>query len=331
MKLASLRHGRDGRLVVVNRDLTCAVAVPGIAATLQRALDDWDELAPELASVYCLLNEGHTAESFPLEVARLAAPLPRAYQWCDGSAYINHAELVRRARGAELPASFRTEPLIYQGGSDDLLGPTDDIALADEAWGIDFEAEVAVILGDVPMGTGPAQAAGHIRLVTLVNDVSLRNLIPAEFAKGFGFFQGKPATAFAPVAVTPEELGPAWDGGKLNLPLLVHWNGRPFGRPNAGTDMTFEFPQLIAHAAKTRRLGAGSILGAGTVSNRDRAAGSACIAEKRALEMIDSGEATTPFMKFGDRVRIEMLDPAGRSIFGAVDQRVVRYTPPAQS
>jgi fumarylacetoacetate (FAA) hydrolase len=255
------------------------------------------------------------------------APLPRAYQWADGSAYINHVELVRRARGAEMPESFRADPLMYQGGSDDLLGPGDDIVCPAEKFGIDFEAEVAVITDDVPMGTPAARCGEHIRLLMLVNDVSLRNLIPAELAKGFGFFQSKPATAFSPVAVTPDELGAAWRDGKVHLPLVVHWNGTQVGAPNAGDDMTFSFPQLVAHITRTRNARAGSIVGSGTVSNVDRSRGYCCIAEKRSLETIDAGKATTPFMSFGDRVRIEMFDAAGRSIFGAIDQRVAPLRP----
>jgi fumarylacetoacetate (FAA) hydrolase len=267
--------------------------------------------------------------------ARCMAPLPRAYQWADGSAYVNHVELVRRARGAAMPASFWTDPLMYQGGSDAFIGPCDAIEVADEAWGIDLEGEIAVVTGDVPMGASAAEAAEHIRLLMLVNDVSLRNLIPAELAKGFGFFHGKPSTAFSPVAATPDELGPAWQGGRVHLPLLASVNGKPLGRPDAGVDMTFAFPELIAHAAKTRRLGAGTIIGSGTVSNRSEdgpgrpvemgGAGYTCLAEVRTVETILEGAPKTPFLKFGDRVRIEMLDAAGRSIFGAIDQKVVPY------
>jgi fumarylacetoacetate (FAA) hydrolase len=329
MKLASLKGGRDGALVVVSRDLERAVGVGHIAPTLQAALDDWTRVAPLLKYAYKELNDGKLASAFALDPERLAAPLPRAFQWCDGSAYVNHVELVRKARGAEMPPSFWTDPLMYQGGSDRMLGPREDVPVGSEDWGIDMEAEVAVIVDDVPMGAAPALAAERIRLVVILNDVSLRNLIPAELAKGFGFFHGKPPTAFSPVAVTPDELGEAWDGRKVSLPLRVEWNGERFGEPDAGMDMTFDFPTLIAHAAKTRPLGAGTIVGAGTVSNVDRSKGSCCIAERRALEMIDEGKPSTPFMKFGDRVRIEMLDRAGRSIFGAIDQRIVRYTPPA--
>ncbi len=259
----------------------------------------------------------------------MAAPLPRAYQWADGSAYVVHVELVRKARGVEMPPSFWTDPLMYQGGSDSFIGPGDDIEAGDEAWGIDFEGEIAVIVDDVPMGISPEAARRHIKLVTILNDVSLRNLIVGELAKGFGFFHGKPATAFAPVAVTPDELGDAWDGARLNLPLISTLNGKEFGHPNAAADLTFDFGQLIAHAARTRHLEAGTVVGSGTVANRDAAVGCSCIAERRVRETIDSGKAVTPFMKFGDRIRIEMFDRAGESIFGAIDQKVVRYTPPA--
>ncbi len=332
MKLASLKSGgRDGTLVVVDRQLKQAEAVPRLARTLQAALDNWAAVAPDLESVYRELNAGALAGAFAFKPAACAAPLPRALQWADGSAYVTHVELVRKARGAEMPQSFWTDPLMYQGGSDSLLGPGDPIAMADEGWGIDFEAEVAVITDDVPMGVTAAAAAAHIKLVLLVNDVSLRNLIPAELAKGFGFFQSKPSSAFSPVAVTPDELGPAWDGAKVNLPLLSHRNGELFGRPDAGVDMTFDFPTLIAHAARTRPLSAGTIVGSGTVSNKDRSVGSSCIAERRMLEQLDGGEAKTPFLRFGERVRIEMLDAAGESIFGAIDQEVVRYQPAAST
>ena len=273
------------------------------------------------------LEDGDAEGAFALDSRDLAAPLPRAFQWADGSAYVNHVELVRKARGAELPDSFWTEPLMYQGGSDGFLGPRDPIVAAEEAWGIDFEAEVAVITDAVPAGIGADQAGAHIKLVMLANDMSLRSLIPAEVATGFGFFHSKPASAFSPAAVTPDELGPAWDGAKLHLPLLSHLNGEVFGRPDAGTDMTFDFPTLIAHAAKTRALGPGTIIGSGTVSNRDRSLGSSCIAERRMLEVLEAGEARTPFLRFGDVVRIEMLDEAGRSIFGAIEQHVTRGHP----
>ena len=325
MKLASLRAGRDGQLVVVARDLKTYVAVPHIAPTFQAAIDDWVHTAPRLMRVYDLLNENAASGAKPFDPKDCMAPLPRAYQWADGSAYVTHVELVRKARGAEMPPSFWTDPLMYQGGSDGFIGPCDPIPAHDEAWGIDFEAEVAVITDDVPMGVDAHAAEKHIKLLMLVNDVSLRNLIPAELAKNFGFFQSKPASAFSPVAVTPDELDEAWKDGKVHLPLTVDFNGTRFGAPNAGEDMTFSFPQLIAHAAKTRSLGAGSIVGSGTVSNKDRSRGSCCIAERRTLEQLESGAAKTPFMKFGDHVRIEMLDWEGKSIFGAIDQEVVRY------
>ncbi len=338
MKLASRKHGRDGRLVVVSRDLARCVDAAAVAPTLQAALDDWKAAVPRLTEIAAALEAGR-GPHLPFDPHECAAPLPRAYQWADGSAYVNHVELVRKARGAELPASFWTDPLMYQGGSDSFIGSTAPIALADEAWGIDFEAEVAVILSDVPMGADKAAAAKHIQLMMLVNDVSLRNLIPGELAKGFGFFHGKPSTAFAPVAVTPDELGHAWDGAKVNLPVLSHLNGELFGKPNAGADMTFDFPTLIAHAARTRPLCAGSIVGSGTVSNKDAdgpgrpiaegGVGYSCIAEIRCVETIRSGKPVTPFLKFGDRVRIEMMDAEGRSIFGAIDQEVVRYAPPS--
>jgi len=322
MKLASLKGGRDGRLAVVSRDLARAVTAQDIAPNLQAALDDWENLAPRLSSLYEALNAGEAADTFPFDPRNCASPLPRAYQWADASAYVTHVELVRRARGAEMPQSFWTDPLMYQGGSDNFIGPTDPIVAADESWGIDMEGEVAVITGDVPYGCSVEEAARQIRLVMLVNDVSLRNLIPSELAKGFGFFQSKPASAFSPVAVTPDELGPAWRDGRLHRPLRVAINGERFGAPDAGTDMVFNFPTLIAHAAKTRALTAGTIIGSGTVSNRDRTAGSACIAERRMLEQIETGTPSMPFLKFGDRVRIEMCDDDGRSIFGAIDQHV---------
>jgi len=308
----------------VSRDLARAVAVAQIAPTLQRALDDWSRTALALARVATELEGGQVSGEFRFEPTACAAPLPRSHHWADGSAYVNHVELVRRARGAEMPASFWTDPLMYQGGSDDLLGACDDVPVPSEEFGIDIEGEVAVITDDVPIGTTPEQARGLIRLLMLVNDWSLRLLIPGELSKGFGFYQSKPATAFSPVALTPDELGDAWDGGKVKLPLVSHINGTLLGRPNAGVDMTFDFPRLIAHAARTRRLGAGSIMGSGTVSNSDRSLGSACIAERRMLEQLESGKPVTPFLRFGDRVRIEMLDANGRSLFGAIDQKVVK-------
>jgi len=325
MKLASIKSGRDGRLCVVSRDLSNAVDVPQIAATLQSAIENWTDVVASLDEVYQALNSGDVAGAFEVNPADFAAPLPRAYQWADGSAYVNHVELVRKARGAVMPDAFWTDPLMYQGGSDGFIGPTDDIVAADPAWGIDFEAEVAVITDDVPMGTSGDGASAHIKLLMLVNDVSLRNLIPGELAKGFGFFQGKPATAFSPVAVTPDELGTAWDGCKVNLPLVSTLNGEQFGAPEAGVDMTFDFPALIAHAARSRELGAGTVIGSGTVSNLDRSLGSSCIAEVRMLETIDDGAPKTPFMQFGDRIRIEMFDGHGQSLFGAIDQKVVEF------
>jgi len=335
MKLATIRNGtRDGELFVVSRDLTRCVAVPEIARTLQAALDAWEFAAPSLYAIATELDAGRMPDSVRFDPAAAMAPLPRAYQWADGSAYVNHVELVRRARGATMPPEFWTDPLMYQGASDNMLGARDDIVLADEAWGIDFEAEVAVVTGDVPMGTTVAEAGRCIRLLMLVNDVSLRNLIPAELAKGFGFLQSKPASGFSPVAVTPDALGDAWRDGKLHLPLVSHLNGALFGRPDAGVDMTFDFPTLIAHVAKTRELEAGSIIGSGTVSNREDGgpgrsaaaggAGYSCIAEQRCVETIVAGKPSTPFLRFGDRVRIEMLDAADRSIFGAIDQTVRR-------
>lgn len=334
MKLASLRDGtRDGALVVVSRDLTRAIRVPKIARTLQAALDDWTARHAELASVYRLLNEGHLASSAGEHVVAFdpdaaAAPLPRAYQFADGSAYLWHVELVRKARGAEMPPSYFDDPLMYQGVSDGLLGCRDDIALPDESHGIDFEAEIGIITDDVPMGIAPSAALRHIKLVALLNDVSLRNLIPAELAKGFGFFHAKPASSFAPVVVTPEELGADWRSGKLHLPVVTHFNGALFGRPNAGTDMNFGFDRLVAHAARTRALTAGTIIGSGTISNRDPAVGSSCLAERRTIETLADGKPSTPYMKFGDRVRIEVHDADGCSVFGAIDQRVVRAAKP---
>lgn len=323
MKLATVKDGtRDGVLVVVSKDLTRCARVPHIARTLQDALDDWAAKAPALVEAARALEAGGGAAFDP---AAAMAPLPRAYQWCDGSAYLNHVELVRKARKAEMPPEYYDDPLMYQGGSDSMIGPRDDVEALDEAHGIDFEAEVAVVTDDVPMAVTAQTALGHVKLVMLVNDVSLRNLIPAELAKGFGFFQSKPSSAFSPVAVTPDELGDAWRGGKVHLPLRAELNGKLFGSPDAGTDMNFDFGRLIAHAARTRPLGAGTIVGSGTVSNRDRAVGSCCIAEVRTIETIEKGKPETPFMKFGDRIRIEMLSADGTSIFGAIDQKVVRY------
>jgi fumarylacetoacetate (FAA) hydrolase len=322
MKLASLKGGRDGRLAVVSSELISAALVPDIAPTLQVALDSWDAVAPRLAARSRDLNAGKIRDSFMFDPSACESPLPRAFQWADGSAYVNHVELVRKARGAEMPQSFWTDPLMYQGGSDHFLGPTEAITAADEAWGIDFEGEVAVITAEVPRGCDAGRASGLIRLVMLANDVSLRNLIPQELAKGFGFFQSKPAGSFSPVAVTPDELGDAWRDGRLHRKLHVRLNEAEFGAPDAGTDMVFNFPQLIAHAAKTRSLAAGSVIGSGTVSNRDPGAGSACIIERRMREQIAGVAALTPFLKYGDQVRIEMFDDEGRSIFGAIEQFV---------
>ena len=335
MKLATLKDStRDGRLVVVSLDLTRCTEVGHIARTLQAALDDWEHVGPRLQQIAEGIETG-AQPTIRFHEHDAASPLPRAYQWADGSAYVNHVELVRRARNAEMPASFWVDPLMYQGGSDGFLAPRDPIMAADEAYGIDMEGEVAVVVGDVPMGVSPDIARQAIQLVMLVNDVSLRGLIPEELAKGFGFFQSKPASAFSPVAVTPDELGEAWDGGKLHLPLLVTLNNRPFGKANAGVDMTFDFGQLISHAAKTRSLVAGTIVGSGTVSNKldggpgkpvdSGGVGYSCIAEIRTIETIETGEAKTPFLQFGDQVRIEMRNHAGHSIFGAIEQTVEKY------
>jgi fumarylacetoacetate (FAA) hydrolase len=324
MKLATLRNGsRDGQLVVVSRDLSKAVGVPQIAVTLQAALDDWARVSPKLLEAADALEKGAVSGSFAFDPERAMAPLPRAFHWVDGSAYVNHVELVRKARGAQMPESFWTDPLVYQGGADDFIGARQDVPVPSEEYGIDLEGEVAVITDDVPMGTKRDRAEQHIRLLTLVNDWSLRNLIPGELAKGFGFYQSKPATAFSPVTVTPDELGPAWADAKIHLPLVVHVNGQPFGKPNAGVDMTFDFARLIEHITLTRNARAGTILGSGTISNYDRSLGSACIAERRTLEQLEQGKPATSFLKFGDRVRIEMFDAQGRSIFGAIDQKVV--------
>jgi fumarylacetoacetate (FAA) hydrolase len=332
MKLASLKHGRDGRLVVVSTNLKRYLPADDVAATLQSALDSWTSVRPGLQDLAARLDAG---EGSPFDEAACASPLPRAYQWADGSAYVNHVELVRKARGAEMPATFWTDPLIYQGGSDAFIGPRENIPVGDEAWGIDFEAEIVVVTDDVPMGVSATEAIKHIQLLMLVNDVSLRNLIPGELAKGFGFFQSKPSSAFSPVAVTPDELGDAWMDGKVHLPLLSTLNGQPFGRPNAGVDMTFDFGQLVAHAARTRPLGAGALIGSGTVSNKldggpgkpisEGGVGYSCIAEIRTIETINAGKPATPFMGFGDRIRIEMHDTQGASIFGAIDQVVEKY------
>lgn len=324
MKFATLKStvSRDGVLCVVSRDLQRAVIVADIAPTLQQALEQWREVEPALLAIYDALNRNARKDAFAFDPQKAASPLPRAYQWADGSAYVNHVELVRKARGAEMPVSFWTDPLMYQGGSDTFLGPCDPIMVADEAYGIDFEAEVAVITDDVPMGVRAEDAFAHIRLFMLVNDVSLRNLIPAELAKGFGFFHSKPSSSFSPVAITPDELGAHLENARVHLPLKSFINGKCFGEPNAGVDMTFSFADLIAHAAHTRALCAGTIIGSGTVSNYDRTKGSSCIAEKRMLELLESGKSETPWLHFGDRVRIEMCDSEGQSLFGAIDQAV---------
>jgi fumarylacetoacetate (FAA) hydrolase len=328
MKLGTLKNDtRDGALCVVARDLRTATIAYDVAPTLQAALDDWDFCAPRLAALYAQANESPSGSRwFEADFARFHAPLPRAFQWADASAYLSHAERVRKARGADLPKELREDPLMYQGGSDVFLGPRDDVPVESEAWGIDLEGELAIVTSDVPMGVKRDRAGEYIRLLMLVNDVSLRALVPPEIAKGFGFFQSKTWTAFSPVAVTPDELGTAWDGRKVRLPLVVHVNGELLGRPDAGTDMAFDFPRLVAHAARSRPLGAGTVIGSGTVSNKDPKAGVCCIAEKRALETLKGGAATTPFLRFGDRVRIEML-AEGHSVFGAIDQQVVQYAP----
>jgi fumarylacetoacetate (FAA) hydrolase len=324
MKLATYKDGsRDGQLVVVSRDLAAAHYAAGIATRMQQALDDWNFISPQLQELYDTLNAGRARRGFAFDAKQCMAPLPRAYQWADGSAYINHVELVRKARGADVPDSFYSDPLMYQGGSDDLHGPRDDIVCASEDLGIDFESEIAVVTGDVPMGTSADAALEGIRLLMLANDVSLRHLIPAELAKGFGFFQSKPATAFSPVAVTPDELGDAWHGGRVHLTLQTQWNGKAVGRCDSGPEMSFHFGQLIAHLCKTRNARAGSIVGSGTVSNKDWSHGYSCIAEQRAIETIESGAPRTEYMKFGDTIRIEMVGADGQSVFGAIEQRVV--------
>ena len=332
MKLATLKDGsRDGQLVVVSRDLSQAHYATGIVNSLQQVLDDWAFMAPQLEDLSVALNQGRARHAFAFDPAQCMAPLPRAFQWADGSAYLNHVELVRKARNATVPESFYTDPLMYQGGSDDFIGPRDPIVVPDEAYGIDFESEIAVITGDVAMQVSPEEALESVRLVMLVNDVSLRHLIPDELAKGFGFLQGKPATAFSPVAVTVDELGDAWQGGRLNGVLQSAWNGRRVGLCEAGPEMMFHFGQLIAHLAKTRRVRAGSVIGSGTVSNKDWAKGYSCIAEKRCIETIENGKPSTDFMRFGDTIRIEMKGRDGQSIFGAIDQTVTPLQIPSPS
>lgn len=336
MKLATLNTGRDGTLILVSRDLARAAPATDITSTLQQAIENWATVAPKLEERYAALNAGTAKDTFALDMSALHSPLPRTYHWADGSAYLNHVKLVRQARNAEMPETFWTDPLMYQGGGDCFLAPTEDIEAVSEEHGIDFEGEIAVITDDVPMAVSPEQAASHIKLVMLVNDVSLRGLIPGELAKGFGFFQAKPASSFSPICVTPDELGDAWKDGRLHRPLTVHLNGEKFGEPDAGPDMIFGFPELIAHAAKTRYLGAGAVIGSGTVSNPDAnggpgrpigdgGVGYSCLAELRMVETILHGAANTPFMRFGDRVRIEMFDADGQSIFGAIDQKVTKY------
>jgi fumarylacetoacetate (FAA) hydrolase len=329
MKLASYRDGsRDGQLVVVSSDLTMAHYASSIATRMQQVLDDWNFLSPQLEDLARTLNQGKARHAFAFDPQLCMAPLPRAYQWADGSSYVNHVELVRKARGAELPESFYSDPLMYQGASDDLLGPRDDIVCVSEDHGIDFESEVAVVTGDIPMGCTPEAGIAGVRLLMLANDVSLRHLIPAELGKGFGFVQGKPATAFSPVAATPDELGAAWHDGRVHLTLETRWNSQRVGHCDAGAEMTFHFGQLIAHLCKTRHVRSGSIVGGGTVSNKDRSRGYSCIAEKRAIEIIESGEPKTEFMKFGDTVRIDMSGLDGLSVFGAIEQRVARMAAP---
>ena len=329
MKLGSLKEGgRDGTLIVVSRDLSKAVRATGIAPTLQRALEDWENTAPRLNALSDALNEGDADGVFDLDMQALAAPLPRAYEFVDGSAYLPHVERVRRARGAEVPESFYVDPLMYQATSAGFYGPRDPVKVPSADYGIDLEAEVVVVTDDVPMAVTPEQAARHIQLVGIVNDVSLRNLIPAELAKGFGFLQSKPRSTLGPVFVTPDELGEAWQGNKLHLPMLTHINGEWFGAPEAGVDMQFDFAQLVAHAAKTRPLSAGTIVGSGTVANEDTALGASCFAERRTVETLRDGKPSTPFMAFGDTVRIEVLDRAGNSVFGAIEQRIEQQPAP---
>lgn len=323
MKLASLKKGgRDGMLLVVDRDLKRAIAVSDIASTLQQALEQWGKAKPRLKVVSDALNQDQL-HGFTIDIETLAAPIVRTYQWLDGSAYLSHVERVRRARGADLPERLLTDPLMYQGGGDTLLGPRDPICLADVEWGLDFESEVGAITDDVPMSVSVQAAARHIKLLVLINDISLRNLIPEELTKGFGFLQGKPSSALSPVAVTPDEFDGAWDGGKVHLPLVTHLNDEQFGNPDAGLEMQFDFPTLISHAARTRALSAGTLIGSGTVSNADTERGFSCLVEKRVLEIIESGQATTPFLRYGDRVRIEMVDGNRQSVFGAIEQEVI--------
>ena len=329
MKLGSLKEGgRDGTLIVVSRDLARGVRATGIAATLQQALEDWSNIAPRLNALYDALNAGNAEGAFDIDLQQLAAPLPRTYEFVDGSAYLPHVERVRRARGAEVPESFYVDPLMYQAVSAGFYGPRDPVKVVSEDYGIDLEAEIVVVTDDVPMAVTPAQASSHIQLIGLVNDVSLRNLIPPELAKGFGFLQSKPRSALSPVFVTPDELGDAWQDDKVHLPLLTHINGKWFGAPEAGVDMQFNFAQLVAHAAKTRPLSAGTIVGSGTIANEDTSLGASCFAEQRTVETLRDGKPSTPFMSFGDTVRIEMLDRDGNTIFGAIEQVIERQPAP---
>ncbi len=329
MKFATRKNGsRDGELLVVSRDLKSAVIASSVAPTLQALLDNWDELSLKAEVIYAAVNNGSAENTFEFDQSQMESPLPRAYQWADGSAYVRHVELVRKARNATMPETFWTDPLMYQGGSDAFIGPRDDIEVASEEFGIDMEAEIVVITDDVPMAATPEIAAKKIRLLMTVNDVSLRGLIPGELAKGFGFFQSKPSSAFSPVAITPDELGDAWDGKKLHLPLITYLNGKILGNPNCGEDMTFDFPTIVAHAAKTRPLAAGAIIGSGTISNAAEGTGSSCLAEVRMLETIEHGSPKTPFMRFGDSVRIEMFDKDNNNIFGTIEQTVVQYKGP---
>jgi len=324
MKLATRKNNtRDGELLVVSQDNSRALLVGKLAPTLQSLMDDWSSKAPELEAMYAALNAGERSDAFEVDRKSLHSPFPRAYAWIDGSAYINHIVLVRKARGAEPPATLRTDPLVYQGGSDTFLGPCDDIPLADPAWGCDFESEIAIVMDDTPQGVQASDVHKYIRLVMLCNDVSLRNLIPGELAKSFGFFNSKPSSAFSPFALTPDELGDAWREGRLHLPLITHLNGEKFGDPDAGPEMFFSFHEIIAHVCKTRSLSAGTIVGSGTISNEDRSRGSSCLAEKRMIEKIDTGEFTTPFLAHGDHVTIEMFNAAGESLFGRIEQSVV--------
>lgn len=325
MKLATRKNNtRDGELLVVSKDNQKAVTVGSIAPHLQAVMDDWSEKAPQLSAVYEALNAGERSDAFLVNPEELHSPLPRSYAWIDGSAYINHVVLVRKARGAEPPATLRTDPLVYQGGSDTFLGPRDDIPLADTAWGCDFESEIVVVMDDTPQGVKAEDVGQYVRLVMLCNDVSLRNLIPGELAKGFGFFTSKPSSAFSPFALTPDELGDAWQDGRLHLPLITHYKGEKYGDPDAGPEMHFSFYDIVAHVCKSRSLSAGTLVGSGTISNEDRSRGSSCLAEKRMIEKIDTGEFTTPFMNYGDTVAIEMFNPQGDSLFGRIEQTVVK-------